>query len=173
MVDCAVSEAEIYRECGVDGVIVENMHDVPYVRGGVGPEVTACMTRVCSEVRLAIGGNIPLGIQILCGKDFRCIVVCLFIIVCAISLTPPSSPSLPPSLFFVPGANKEALAVAQAARADFVRAEGYVFSHVGDEGWIDSCAGELLRYRKAIGAEDVILFTDIKKKHRYRSLLET
>lgn len=26
------------------------------------------------------------------------------------------------------------------------RVEGFVFSHVADEGWIDSCAGELLRY---------------------------
>ena len=27
-------------------------------------------------------------------------------------------------------------------------------------------AGELLRYRKAIDAADVLIFTDIKKKHR-------
>ena len=65
------------------------------------------------------------------------------------------------------GANKEAVAVAQAVEADFVRVEGFVFSHVGDEGWMDSCAGDLLRYRKAIGADDILIFTDIKKKHRY------
>lgn len=65
------------------------------------------------------------------------------------------------------GANKEALAVAKAAGANFIRAEGFVFSHVADEGWMDSCAGELLRYRKTIGAEDVMVFTDIKKKHWY------
>ena len=55
--------------------------------------------------------------------------------------------------------------MAQASGADFIRAEGYVFSHVADEGWMDSCAGELLRYRKLIGAENVLVFTDIKKKH--------
>ena len=60
--------------------------------------------------------------------------------------------------------------MAKAAGANFVRVEGFVFSHVADEGWIDSCAGELLRYRKNIGAEDVLLFTDIKKKHRYGAL---
>lgn len=63
------------------------------------------------------------------------------------------------------GANKEALACAKAAGLDFIRAEGFVFGHVADEGYIESCAGELLRYRKLIDAEDVLVFTDIKKKH--------
>lgn len=68
------------------------------------------------------------------------------------------------------GCNREALAVAHAAGLDFVRVEGFVFTHVGDEGLMDSCAGELLRYRKAIGAEDVAVFTDIKKKHSSHAL---
>ena len=55
--------------------------------------------------------------------------------------------------------------MAQASGADFIRAEGYVFSHVADEGWMDSCAGELLRCRKFIKAENVLVLTDIKKKH--------
>jgi uncharacterized protein len=63
------------------------------------------------------------------------------------------------------GANKEALAAAKAADLDFIRAEGFVFAHVADEGYIESCAGDLLRYRKTIGAENVLVFTDIKKKH--------
>jgi predicted TIM-barrel enzyme len=41
-----------------------------------------------------------------------------------------------------------------------------VFGHVADEGYFDACAGALLRYRRQIGAEDVLIFTDIKKKHR-------
>ena len=72
----------------------------------------------------------------------------------------------PPLPLFRAGANREALAVAKAAGADFVRVEGFVFSHVGDEGWMDSCAGDLLRYRRNIGADNVLVFTDIKKKHR-------
>lgn len=63
------------------------------------------------------------------------------------------------------GCNQEALAVALAGGLDFVRVEGFVFAHVGDEGVIDACAGELLRYRRAIGAEHVPVFADIKKKH--------
>ncbi len=66
------------------------------------------------------------------------------------------------------GANTEAVAVAQASGGQFIRAEGYVFSHVADEGWMDACSAHLTRYRKNIGAEDVLIFTDIKKKHRFR-----
>ncbi|MCD4654888.1 BtpA family membrane complex biogenesis protein, partial [bacterium] len=61
--------------------------------------------------------------------------------------------------------NREALAVACVAGVDFVRVEGFVFGHVADEGYIDACAGELMRYRRQIGAEDVMILADIKKKH--------
>lgn len=63
------------------------------------------------------------------------------------------------------GANFEALAAAQAAGLDFVRAEGFVFAHVADEGLIDGNAGEILRYRRQIGADQILVLTDIKKKH--------
>ena len=32
-------------------------------------------------------------------------------------------------------------------------------------GWIDACAGPLLRYRQQIGGSDIAVFCDIKKKH--------
>jgi hypothetical protein len=72
---------------------------------------------------------------------------------------------LPCGIQILAGANREALAVALAADLDFVRAEGFVFGHIADEGWIDAQAGELLRYRKQIGAEAIAVCTDIKKKH--------
>jgi predicted TIM-barrel enzyme len=59
----------------------------------------------------------------------------------------------------------EAVAVAHATGLDFVRAEGFAFAHVVDEGIIQSCAAELLRYRRAIGAERVQIWADVKKKH--------
>lgn len=62
-------------------------------------------------------------------------------------------------------ANKEALGAAQAAGLDFVRAEGFVFGHVADEGYIDGSAADLLRYRRQIGAGDILVLTDVKKKH--------
>src|SRR4030095_13905204 len=39
------------------------------------------------------------------------------------------------------------------------------FAHVADEGLIEASAGKLLRYRRAIGAEHVRVFADVKKKH--------
>jgi membrane complex biogenesis BtpA family protein len=62
-------------------------------------------------------------------------------------------------------ANREALAVALACGASFVRVEGFVFAHVADEGIIESDAGVLLRYRQQIGADHVRIFADVKKKH--------
>ncbi|EDO31424.1 predicted protein [Nematostella vectensis] len=73
--------------------------------------------------------------------------------------------TMPCGVQILAGANKDALAVAKAAGLEFIRAEGFIFSHVADEGLMNSDAGELLRYRKQIGADDVLVFTDIKKKH--------
>lgn len=73
--------------------------------------------------------------------------------------------SLPLGVQVLAGANCEALAVALACGASFVRVEGYVFAHVADEGIIESDAGVLLRYREQIGAGHIKVFADIKKKH--------
>lgn len=62
--------------------------------------------------------------------------------------------------------HNEALAVALAADAQFIRVENFVFAHVADEGLLPrAAAGELLRYRREIGADHIQLFCDIKKKH--------
>jgi len=73
--------------------------------------------------------------------------------------------SLPLGIQILAGANLAAVAVAHACGARFVRVEGFVFAHVADEGLIESSAGALLRYRRAIGADNVRVFADIKKKH--------
>ena len=127
LVTVARREAKLYRESGVDGVVIENMHDVPYLRGEVGPEIVAAMTIIASEVKGEL--ELPVGIQILAG------------------------------------ANVEAMAVAHAAGLDFIRAEGYAYAHVADEGFIQSSAAKLLRYRRMIGATDVQVWADVKKKH--------
>jgi len=131
------TEASQYSHCGVDGVIIENMHDTPYcLERDVGPEVTACMAAVGGCVRKILPQSVPLGIQILAG------------------------------------CNKSALAVALAAGLQFIRAEGFVFSHVADEGWIDASAGPLLRYRRSVGADHIAVFCDIKKKHSAHAVTE-
>jgi uncharacterized protein len=127
LIQQTLTEARIYCDAGFTALAIENMHDRPYLKGGVGPEITAAMTAVAREVKRETG--LPLGIQVLAA------------------------------------ANREALAIAHASGADFVRVEGFVYAHVADEGVIESCAGDLLRYRRAIGAERVLVFADIKKKH--------
>jgi uncharacterized protein len=72
---------------------------------------------------------------------------------------------LPLGIQVLAGANDWAVAIAHACGASFVRVEGFVFAHVADEGLIESSAGALLRYRRAIGADGVRVFADIKKKH--------
>ena len=123
----ALQEAKLFRDAGVHGLLLENMHDTPYLRGVVGPEIVAAMAVMARAVKQA--SQLPCGIQILAG------------------------------------ANREALAVAHAAGLDFIRAEGFAFAHVADEGIIQSSAAELLRFRRAIDAERVLVWADVKKKH--------
>jgi hypothetical protein len=107
--------------------MIENMHDTPYLRGQVGPEIVAAMAIIGRAVKDT--AKLPCGVQILAG------------------------------------ANLEAMAVAHAAGLDFIRAEGFAFAHVADEGFIQSSAAELLRFRRNIGADRVQVWTDVKKKH--------
>lgn len=72
---------------------------------------------------------------------------------------------LPLGVQVLAAANQCAVAVAQACGSSFVRVEGFVFAHVADEGLIQSSAGQLLRYRRMIGADEIRVFADIKKKH--------
>lgn len=73
---------------------------------------------------------------------------------------------LPMGLQILSGANHEALAVALAVGAAFIRCENFVFAHVADEGLLGEAeAGPLLRYRRQIGADSVGVFADLKKKH--------
>ena len=138
IVEIAVAEARAYASAGFHGVMIENTHDRPYLKGSVGPEIVAALAVIGHEVRRAVvrvritrcrAAMLPLGVQVLAG------------------------------------ANQCALAVALACGASFVRVEGFVFAHVADEGIIESSAGSLLRYRRAIGADRIRVFADIKKKH--------
>ena len=42
----ATAEARVYRDAGFHAVMVENMHDRPYLKRAVGPEIVAAMTAV-------------------------------------------------------------------------------------------------------------------------------
>ncbi|MFQ5571478.1 MAG: BtpA/SgcQ family protein [Rhodothermales bacterium] len=77
---------------------------------------------------------------------------------------------IPVGLHILFQGNKTALAVAQAAGCDFIRAEGWTHAHVSDKGVAEASAGSVLRYRHHIGAHDIPVFADIKKKHAAHAL---
>lgn len=58
-----------------DGLIIENMHDVPY-SVSVGPEVCACMTVVCAAVR-GTCPVLPIGVQIVSAANKQALAVAL------------------------------------------------------------------------------------------------
>lgn len=126
VVEGALADARALVEGGCDALLVENMGDLPFLRGRVEPETVAAAA-VCVQAVVALGA--PTGVQLLAA------------------------------------ANREALGVAVAAGASFVRVEAFAYAHVADEGWLDASAGELVRARRALGAEHVRLWADVKKKH--------
>lgn len=73
LVETARNEARLYREGGVDGVILENMHDTPYLRGSVGPEIVAAMTVLAEAIKAEFRGRV--GIQILAGANCEALAV--------------------------------------------------------------------------------------------------
>lgn len=126
----AVADALALKEGGCDAVIVENMGDVPYLRGHVDPETASAMAVVTAEiVRL----RIQVGVQVLAG------------------------------------ANRQALGVAVASGASFIRCEAFAYAHVADEGLLQASAGPLLRARAALGAR-VEIWADVQKKHAAHAL---
>jgi len=79
---------------------------------------------------------------------------------------------IPLGIQILTGANREALAVAHAVGASFMRAEAFVYAHIAHSGFIDACAADLVRYRRSIGAEDVKIIADIKKKHAAHAITQ-
>jgi membrane complex biogenesis BtpA family protein len=69
----AVAEARIYAETGFHGLLIENMHDRPYQKGAVGPEIVAAMTAAGRAVRAAV--PLPLGVQVLAGANREALAV--------------------------------------------------------------------------------------------------
>lgn len=128
IVRTAVSEAKVLESAGFDALIVENMHDRPYLAHAGGADTVATFAVAVAAVTAAV--RIPVGVQVLSG------------------------------------ATSAALAIAHAAGGSFVRAEGFVFASVADEGLLaEACAGPLLRERRRLGATNVRILADIRKKH--------
>jgi membrane complex biogenesis BtpA family protein len=124
----AVDDARSYAEGGMDGLLIENHGDIPFLKPHeIGPEIIACMAVIVRAVAEAV--PLPCGVNLLAN------------------------------------AVASALAIAKATGAKFVRANQWVNAYVGNEGLIEGESARVLRYRKAIEAEDVAIFADVHVKH--------
>ena len=77
--------------------------------------------------------------------------------------------SVPKGLQILAGANAQAMALATVCALDFIRVEGFAYGHLADEGWMNACAGPLLRQRKALEST-VQIWADVQKKHAAHAL---
>lgn len=124
-------------EAGVDGLIIENHGDIPFVKPDkFGYETVAAMTYIGAQVQeYAASYGRPVGVNCLANA------------------------AIP------------AFAIAKAIRASFVRVNQFVNAYVANEGFVEGLAGEILRYRASIKAEDIGVFTDVHVKHGSHSIV--
>ncbi len=113
VMDQALADLEVYKSAGVDSIMFENDHDLPYIQPPLDEKGIALMTRIVKAARERFEG--PIGIQML------------------------------------EAANITSLEIAAEADLDFIRAEAYVFAHVGGSGVINGSAGKILRRTKRAG----------------------
>jgi len=128
----AQSEAEALIAGGCDGIIVENMWDIPFRAGAnIPPESIAAHAVVAAAVRDVC--PLPMGINL------------------------------------VHNGGVALLAIAIAARAEFIRVCMFTGAGVWDAGSFDEgCAADLLRRRSELHAESIKILADVDKKHSVR-----
>lgn len=76
--EAAVREAGMIAKAGFDAIIIENMHDTPYVNAPHGPETVAAMTRIGLAIRRELP-EMSLGVQVLSFGHMEALAVALAI----------------------------------------------------------------------------------------------
>lgn len=126
--DRALADSEAYVNGGVDGLIIENHGDIPFLKpGDLGPETAAHLAVITDRIRRAVA--LPLGINVLANGAIQ------------------------------------AMAVAKAGGASFIRVNQWANAYVANEGIIEGEAGKALRYRANLKADDIMIFADSHVKH--------
>ena len=137
--------------------------------------VESALDRAIAEAEVFVGAGVD-GIMVENMRDFPCVheremgpEVAAFMttVACAVKRR---AASVPVGIQVLFQANRTALAVAVAAKCDFVRAEGWTYAHVSDKGFADASAGRVVRYREQVGAGRVPIFADVRKKHAAHTL---
>jgi membrane complex biogenesis BtpA family protein len=129
ILDHAQRDADALLEGGADGLIVENMWDLPYYVA-TDVEIEAVVAQGVAARKIKEMAGVPVGVNVIHN-----------------------------------GWQAE-LSIAVAAGLDFMRVCILTGARLWDTGDFDGgCAAELLRRRKALGAEHIKLFADVDKKH--------
>ena len=63
VIDQALADLEVYKEAGVESILFENDHDLPYIQPPLDEKGIALMTTIVKEARARFDG--PIGIQML------------------------------------------------------------------------------------------------------------
>src|SRR5688572_15289602 len=63
ILNSALADLRAYQEAGVDALVLENSHDLPYIKPPLPKQAVALMQRVAREIRRRFSG--PIGIQML------------------------------------------------------------------------------------------------------------
>ena len=63
VIDQAMADLEIYKKAGVDSIIFENDHDLPYIQPPLNKKGIRLMTKICKKARKRFNG--PIGVQML------------------------------------------------------------------------------------------------------------
>jgi uncharacterized protein len=135
VVERAIRDALALARGGMDGILVENYADVPFLKGRVGPETCAAMTRVALEVMRALESDgfpratLPIGVNVLRND---------------------------------PGT---ALAVAHATGCAFIRVNVHTGVAHTDQGTLEGDAAGTLRERSRLGADAIRIAADVHVKH--------
>lgn len=74
-------------------------------------------------------------------------------------------PEIPMGIHVLLNGGKQSLAIAKAVNAQFIRCYNLMNSYIANSGYVTAAAPELMRYRKNIGAEEVMIFGDFQVKH--------
>src|SRR6188474_2185925 len=63
IIDQALADVDIYKKAGVDSIIFENDHDLPYIQPPLDKKGIALMTKIVRQARARFEG--PIGVQML------------------------------------------------------------------------------------------------------------
>lgn len=74
IIDRALDDARAYAVAGVDGLIIENHGDIPFLKpDAIGPETAAVLAVIADRVRQAVG--VPLGVNVLANAAIPALAV--------------------------------------------------------------------------------------------------